>query len=90
MKVATREYVERMVIGIVKEVCMGMSQDKVVLNASYLDDLGLDSVDTVTIAGELEDIFIHYGFRGFDNNDVGHLNTLRKTVDYIMERVRKA
>ena len=89
METLTRERAERLVVATFREL-PGMREKDITLGTSYTDDLGLDSIDTVEIAGELEGCLSNYGFRGFDNNDVGHLNTVRKTVDYIMDNVRKA
>ncbi len=89
MEPVTRKYVEGVVIDTLKEV-PGLPVEEVSLDASYEGDMGLDSIDTVEIAVELENHFRDYGFPGFDDDDVASLRTPRKTVDYIMENVRKA
>ena len=90
MEKPTRKYVESIVIQTVREVSRGVPEDRIVLGASYAQDLGLDSMDTVEIAGELEGMFGYYGFEGFPDSTVSSLNTLRKTADYILERIEGA
>lgn len=86
----TRKHVEGVVLETVRETCAkDVPGEKIVLGASYTADLGLDSLDTLDIALELEEYFSGHGFRGFSDRNVSNLNTPQKTADYIMERIRR-
>ncbi|RAP34145.1 acyl carrier protein [Candidatus Marinamargulisbacteria bacterium SCGC AG-410-N11] len=59
---------------------LGVSEDEVNLEASYTDDLGADSLDTVELVMALEEEF---GTEIADE-EAEKLTTVKKTVDYIL------
>lgn len=58
---------------------MGVSEDRIVPEASLLDQLGADSLDLVELAMNLEDQF---GVT-IDDADIGQLKTVGDVVAYI-------
>ena len=72
------------VFGKVKAVVvdqLGVTEDQVTDEASYTDDLGADSLDTVELVMALEDEFS----TEIADEDAEKLTTVGKTVDYILE-----
>ncbi len=68
----------------VKEVIidkLGVEEDKVVTEASFVDDLGADSLDTVELIMQLEEEF---GLEIPDEN-AEKMTTVQAAVDYIEE-----
>ncbi len=68
----------------VKEVIidkLGVEEDKVVTEASFVDDLGADSLDTVELIMQLEEEF---GLEIPDEN-AEKMTTVQSAVDYIEE-----
>ena len=58
---------------------LGVEEDKVVLNASFIDDLGADSLDTVELVMAFEEEF------GVEIPDdaAEHIQTVKDAVDYL-------
>jgi acyl carrier protein len=66
----------------VKEVVidkLGVEEDKIVADASFIDDLGADSLDTVELIMQLEEEF---GIE-IPDEDAETITTVQKAVDYI-------
>ena len=59
---------------------LGVSEDEISLEASFTDDLGADSLDTVELVIALEEEF---GTEIADE-EAEKLTTVKKTVDYIL------
>jgi len=59
---------------------LGISEEEINLEASYTDDLGADSLDTVELVMALEEEF---GTEIADE-DAEKLTTVKKTVDFIL------
>ena len=75
----TQEEVFEKVKGVIVEQ-LGVSEDEVTINASFTDDLGADSLDTVELVMALEEEF---GTEIADN-EAEKLTTVGKTVDFIL------
>jgi len=62
---------------------LSISEDQVTEGASFIEDLGADSLDTVELVMALEDEF------GLDipDEDAEKLTTVGKAMDYIMSHV---
>ena len=63
---------------------LGVSDNEVTTEASFVDDLGADSLDTVELVMALEEEF----GTEIDDEDAEKLTTVQKTVDYIVENVK--
>lgn len=66
----------------VKEVIidkLGVEEDKIVPEASFIDDLGADSLDTVELIMQLEEEF---GIE-IPDEDAEKMTTVKSVVDYI-------
>ncbi|MBT3479176.1 MAG: acyl carrier protein [Candidatus Marinimicrobia bacterium] len=66
----------------VKEVVidkLGVEEDKIVLAASFVDDLGADSLDTVELIMQFEEEF---GIE-IPDEDAETMTTVQSAVDYI-------
>ena len=66
----------------VKEVVidkLGVEDDKIVSDASFVDDLGADSLDTVELIMQLEEEF---GIE-IPDEDAENITTVQAAVDYI-------
>ena len=66
----------------VKEVIidkLGVEEDKIVLEASFVDDLGADSLDTVELIMQLEEEF---GIE-IPDEEAEKMTTVKSVVDYI-------
>jgi len=63
---------------------LGVSEDEVTQEASFSDDLGADSLDTVELVMALEEEF---GTEIADE-DAEKLTTVGKTVDYIVGNLK--
>jgi acyl carrier protein len=62
---------------------LGVNESQVTMEASYIDDLGADSLDTVELVMALEEEF------GLDisDEDAEKITTVGETVAYIKEKV---
>ena len=58
---------------------LGVEEDKIVPDASFIDDLGADSLDTVELIMQLEEEF---GIE-IPDEDAETITTVQKAVDYI-------
>ncbi len=58
---------------------LGVEEDKIVPDASFVDDLGADSLDTVELIMQLEEEF---GIE-IPDEDAENITTVKKAVDYI-------
>jgi acyl carrier protein len=63
---------------------LGVSEDEVTIEASFTDDLGADSLDTVELVMALEDEFD----TEIADEDAEKLTTVGKTVDYILNHLK--
>jgi acyl carrier protein len=75
---ATQEEVFEKVKNVIVEQ-LGVSEDEVTMEASYTDDLGADSLDTVELVMALEEEF---GTEIADE-EAEKLTSVGKTVEYI-------
>ena len=64
---------------------LSISEEQVTEDASFIDDLGADSLDTVELVMALEDEF------GLDipDDQAEKLTTVGKALDYVLGRVSK-
>ena len=63
---------------------LGVSADEVTPEASFTDDLGADSLDTVELVMALEEEFA----TEIADEEAEKLTTVGKTVDYILKQTR--
>jgi len=77
-----REELLKKVRGIVTDK-LSISEDQVTEEASFIEDLGADSLDTVELVMALEDEF------GLDipDEEAEKLTTVGKAMDYILSRI---
>lgn len=61
---------------------LGVSEDEVSINASFTEDLGADSLDTVELVMALEDAFS----TEIADEEAEKLTTVKKTVEYILSK----
>ncbi len=80
MSLTQEEVFEKVKSVIVEQ--LGVSEDIVNMEASYTDDLGADSLDTVELVMALEEEF---GTEIADE-DAEKLTTVQKTVDFIKKQ----
>jgi acyl carrier protein len=83
MSVSESEVYEKVRSVVVDQ--LGVSEDEVTREASFTDDLGADSLDTVELVMALEEEF---GTEIADE-DAEKLTTVGKTVDYILKNQSK-
>ena len=82
MTLSKEEVLEKVKSVIVDQ--LGVSDNEVTTEASFVDDLGADSLDTVELVMALEEEF----GTEIDDEDAEKLTTVQKTVDYIIENVK--
>jgi len=70
--------IEERVIKIVVEQ-LGVKEEEVVLSASFVDDLGADSLDTVELVMALEEEFE----TEIPDEDAEKITTVQQAVDYV-------
>ncbi|NOZ63981.1 MAG: acyl carrier protein [Caldiserica bacterium] len=64
---------------------LGVREDQVKLNASFVDDLGADSLDTVELVMALEEEFD----LEIPDEDAENIRTVGEAVEYIKEHIEK-
>ena len=62
---------------------LGVSEDKVTTNASFIDDLGADSLDQVELIMAFEDAFDIE----IPDEDAEKLRTVKDAVDYLGNKI---
>ncbi len=62
---------------------LSISEDQVTEDASFIDDLGADSLDTVELVMALEDEFD----LDIPDEEAEKLTTVGKAMDYVMENI---
>jgi acyl carrier protein len=62
---------------------LGVDADKVVPEASFIDDLGADSLDTVELVMALEEEFD----QEIPDEDAEQIRTVQNAIDYVKERL---
>jgi acyl carrier protein len=62
---------------------LGVDADKVVPEASFIDDLGADSLDTVDLVMALEEEFD----QEIPDEDAEQIRTVQNAIDYVKERL---
>jgi acyl carrier protein len=63
---------------------LSISEDQITEDASFIDDLGADSLDTVELVMALEDEFE----LDIPDEDAEKLTTVGKAIDYVLENVK--
>ncbi|MGD9346003.1 MAG: acyl carrier protein [Candidatus Aminicenantes bacterium] len=63
---------------------LSISEDQVTEEASFIDDLGADSLDTVELVMALEDEFD----LDIPDEDAEKMTTVGKAIDYVLETVQ--
>ncbi len=76
----TREEIENEIKNIVCQQ-LGVSEDKLTDETSFVNDLGADSLDTVELVMEIEDAFS----LSIPDEDVEDIQTVGAAVDYVEE-----
>ena len=72
----------------VKEIVadkLSISEDQVTEEASFIDDLGADSLDTVELVMALEDEFD----LDIPDEEAEKMTTVGKAIDYVLQNVKK-
>jgi len=64
---------------------LSISEEQVTEEASFIDDLGADSLDTVELVMALEDEFV----LDIPDEEAEKLNTVGKAMDYILTHLSK-
>jgi len=78
----TKEEVYKKVKAVVVEQ-LGVSEDEITEEASYTEDLGADSLDTVELVMALEEEFS----TEIADDEAERLTTVGKTVDYVLNNL---
>jgi acyl carrier protein len=82
MALSEQEVMQKVKNVIVEQ--LGVSEDEITREASYTDDLGADSLDTVELVMALEEEF----GTEISDEDAEKLTTVGKTVDFILSTVK--
>jgi len=77
--------VEEQVRGIIAEQ-LGLKADEIKNDASFVDDLGADSLDTVELVMALEEEFE----TEIPDDDAEKITTIQQAIDYIRARQNEA
>jgi acyl carrier protein len=77
--------IEEQVKSIVAEQ-LGVKEDEVTNEASFVDDLGADSLDTVELVMALEEEFE----TEIPDEDAEKIKTVQQAIDYIKQRSSKS
>jgi acyl carrier protein len=77
----TREEIEQEIKDIVCQQ-LGVSEDKLTDETSFVNDLGADSLDTVELVMEIEDAFS----LSIPDEDVEDIQTVGAAVDYVEDQ----
>lgn len=80
----TREEIEPKVREIIVKK-LGVTEEEVTAEASYVDDLGADSLDQVELVMEFEDQF-GLGEK-IPEEDAAKLTTVGSTIDYLVNKL---
>jgi acyl carrier protein len=64
---------------------LGVKEDEVTNEASFVDDLGADSLDTVELVMALEEEFK----TEIPDEDAEKITTVQQAIDYVSEHVKK-
>jgi len=64
---------------------LSISEDQITEDASFIDDLGADSLDTVELVMALEDEFD----LDIPDEEAEKLTTVGKTIDFVLEKITK-
>lgn len=64
---------------------LGIDEDKVTENASFVDDLGADSLDTVELVMAFEEEF---GCE-ISDDDAAKITTVKNAIDYVTDHAAK-
>jgi acyl carrier protein len=64
---------------------LGVEEDKVTESASFIDDLGADSLDTVELVMEFEDEFE----TSIPDEEAEKIQTVGQAIDFIKENANK-
>ena len=78
------ENIKSRVIKIVVEQ-LGVNEDEVTPEASFVDDLGADSLDTVELVMALEEEF----GTEIPDEEAEKIRTIQQAIDYIMAKARE-
>ena len=78
------ENIKSRVIKIVVEQ-LGVNEDEVTPEASFVDDLGADSLDTVELVIALEEEF----GTEIPDEEAEKIRTIQQAIDYIMAKARE-
>jgi acyl carrier protein len=81
----TMSTVDQRVKGIVAEQ-LGVKEEQVTSDASFVDDLGADSLDTVELVMALEEEFEIE----IPDEDAEKITTVQQAIDYINEHAKKS
>ena len=80
MTLTEKEVYEKVKTVIVDQ--LGISEEEITMEASYTDDLGADSLDTVELVMALEEEFE----TEIADEDAEKLVTVKKTVEFILSQ----